>query len=181
MPKEMSRLGSLQTLSNFVVSKKSGSTVKRVGGDFVSSWNTSNFEVAKRGLCKRCSWGRLGREDQLDEILLEWSGDTFNLENDRDVLEQLMPHTNLKKLSISFYYGSRFPSWLGDFSFSNMVFLRLRRCKNCLYLPPLGQLPALKELIIEQMDAVKRVGPEFCRMDKPFQSLETLTFEGMLE
>ena len=125
--------------------------------------------------------GRLGREDQLDEILLEWSGDTFNLENDRDVLEQLMPHTNLKKLSISFYYGSRFPSWLGDFSFSNMVFLRLRRCKNCLYLPPLGQLPALKELIIEQMDAVKRVGPEFCRMDKPFQSLETLTFEGMLE
>ena len=32
MPKEMSRLGSLQTLSNFVVSKKSGSTVKRVRG-----------------------------------------------------------------------------------------------------------------------------------------------------
>ena len=115
MPKEMSRLGSLQTLSNFVVSKKSVSTVKRVGGDFVSSWNTSNFEVAKRGLCKRCSWGRLGREDQLDQILLEWSGDTFNLENDRDVLEQLVPHTNLKKLSISFYYGSRFPSWLGIF------------------------------------------------------------------
>ena len=57
MQKEMSRLGSLQTLSNFVVSKKSGSTVKRVrgGGDFVSLWNTSNFEVAKRGLCKRCS------------------------------------------------------------------------------------------------------------------------------
>ena len=87
--------------------------------------------------------GRLGREDQLEEILLEWSGDTFNLENDRDVLEQLMPYTNLKKLSISFYYGSRFPSWLGDFSFSNMVFLCLSRCKNCLYLPPLRQLLAL--------------------------------------
>ena len=62
-----------------------------------------------------------------------------------------------------------------------MVFLRLSRCKNCLYLPSLGQLPALKVLIIEQMDAIKRVGPEFYRMDKPFQSLETLTFEGMLE
>ena len=31
------------------------------------------------------------------------------------------------------------------------------------------------------MDAVTRVGPEFCGMDKPFQSLETLTFEEMLE
>ena len=102
-------------------------------------------------------------------------------ENDRDVLEQLVPHTNLKKLSISFHYGTRFPSWLGDFSFTNMVFLRLSRCKNCLYLPPLGQLPALKVLIIEQMDGVKKVGPECSRMDKPFNSLETLTFEGMLE
>ena len=55
MPKEMSRLGSLQTLSNFVVSKKSGSTIKELGGDFVSSWNTSNFKVAEYGLCKRCS------------------------------------------------------------------------------------------------------------------------------
>ena len=77
--------------------------------------------------------------------------------------------------------GVRFPSWLGDFSFSNIIFLHLSRCKNCLYLPPLRQLPALKVLIIEQMDGVKRVGPEFSRMDKPFQSLETLTFEGMLE
>ena len=32
IPKEMSRLGSLQTLSNFVVSKKSGSTIKELGG-----------------------------------------------------------------------------------------------------------------------------------------------------
>ena len=31
------------------------------------------------------------------------------------------------------------------------------------------------------MDAVTRVGPEFCGMDKPFQSLETLTFEEMSE
>ena len=89
------------------------------------------------------------------------------------MLEQLVPHTNLKKLSISFYCGTRFPSWLGDFSFTNMVFLRLSRCKNCLYLPPLRQLPALKVLIIEQVDGVKRVGPEFSRMDKSFQSLET--------
>ena len=73
-------------------------------------------DVAEAGLVEKT---------QLDEILLEWSGDTFDPENNRDVLEQLVPHTNLKKLSISFYCGTRFPSWLGDFSFSSMVFLRL--------------------------------------------------------
>lgn len=45
----------------------------------------------------------LVEKTQLDEILMEWSGDTIDPENDRDVLEQLVPHTNLKKLSISFY------------------------------------------------------------------------------
>ena len=91
----------------------------------------------------------LVEKTQLDEMLLEWSGDTIDPKNDREVLEQLVPHTNLKKLSISFYCGTRFPSWLGDFSFTNMVFLRLSKCKNCLHLPPLRQLPALKVLIIE--------------------------------
>ena len=61
----------------------------------------------------------LVEKTQLDEILLEWSGDTVDPKNKRDVLEQLVPHTNLKKLSISFYCGMRFPSWLGEFSFSN--------------------------------------------------------------
>ena len=54
-----------------------------------------------------------------------------------------------------------------------MVSLRLSDCMNCIDLPPLWQLPSLKVLIIESMDAVTRVSPEFCGMDNPFQSLET--------
>ena len=78
MPKEMSRLGSLQTLSNFVVSIKSGSTVKEFlgGGDFVSSWNTSNFKVAKNVVStKDIAKVGLVEKTQLDEIFLEWNGD----------------------------------------------------------------------------------------------------------
>uniref|UniRef100_A0A2N9FP73 NB-ARC domain-containing protein n=1 Tax=Fagus sylvatica TaxID=28930 RepID=A0A2N9FP73_FAGSY len=130
---------------------------------------------------KDAAEARLVEKTYLDELVLEWGDDTVDPENNRDVLEQLVPHTNLKKLSIKFYVGTRFPHWLGDFSFSNMVFLRLSNCKNCLDLPPLGQLSSLKVLIIEWMNAVKRVGPEFYGIDKPFQSLETLTFDGMME
>uniref|UniRef100_A0A2N9FNK1 R13L1/DRL21-like LRR repeat region domain-containing protein n=1 Tax=Fagus sylvatica TaxID=28930 RepID=A0A2N9FNK1_FAGSY len=181
MSKEMSRLESLQTLSNFVVSKKIDSTIKELGGILHLHGTLCISKLQNVVSTKDAAEAVLVEKTQLDELVLEWSDNTVNLENDRDVLEQLVPHTNLKKLSISFYCGTRFPPWLGDFSFSNMVFLCLSKCKNCLDLPPLGQLPSLKVLIIEWMDSVKRVGPEFCGMDNPFQSLETLTFEGMLE
>uniref|UniRef100_A0A2N9GCX1 NB-ARC domain-containing protein n=1 Tax=Fagus sylvatica TaxID=28930 RepID=A0A2N9GCX1_FAGSY len=181
MPKEMSRLENLQTLSNFVVSKKSDSTIKELGGILYLHGTLCISKLQYIVSMKDAAEAGLVEKTQLDELVLEWSDNTVNPENDGDVLEQLVPHTNLKKLIISFYCGTRFPPWLGDFSFPNMVFLCLSKCKNCLDLPPLRQLPSLKFLIIEWMDLVKRVGPEFCGMDNPFQSLETQTFEGMLE
>lgn len=116
----------------------------------------------------------LKEKTYLDGLLLKWGDDTIDRKNHKDVLEQLEPHTNLKRLIISFYCDVKFPDWLGDFSFSHMVSLRLSNCMNCLLLPPVGQLPSLRVLIVEWMTAVKRLGPEFYGMDKPFQSLVTL-------
>nr|POF11749.1 putative disease resistance rpp13-like protein 1 [Quercus suber] len=181
MPKKMSRLESLQTLSNFVVGKESGSTVTELREFLNLHGALCISKLQNLASAKDAAEANLVEKPHLDELVLEWSDDTVDLENDGDVLEQLIPHTNLKKLSIRFYSGTRFPHWLGDFSFSNIFFLRLSSCKNCIDLPLLGQLPSLKVLIIESMNAVKRVGPEFCGMDKPFQSLETLTFDRMLE
>ncbi|KAL4600848.1 hypothetical protein ACB092_11G229300 [Castanea dentata] len=181
MPKKMSRLESLQTLSNFVVGKESGSTVTELREFLNLHGALCISKLQNVTSAKDAAEANLVEKPHLDELVLEWGDDTVDLENDGDVLKQLVPHTNLKKLSISFYSGTRFPHWLGDFSFSNLFFLRLSSCKNCIDLPLLGQLPSLKVLIIESMNAVKKVGPEFCGMDKPFQSLETLTFDRMLE
>ncbi|KAF3945678.1 hypothetical protein CMV_027967 [Castanea mollissima] len=181
MPKKMSRLESLQTLSNFVVGKESGSTVTELREFLNLHGALCISKLQNVASAKDAAEANLVEKPHLDELVLEWGDDTVDLENDGDVLKQLVPHTNLKKLSISFYSGTRFPHWLGDFSFSNLFFLRLSSCKNCIDLPLLGQLPSLKVLIIESMNAVKKVGPEFCGMDKPFQSLETLTFDRMLE
>ncbi|KAL7204943.1 hypothetical protein ACSBR2_017961 [Camellia fascicularis] len=65
-----------------------------------------------------------------------------------------------------------------------MVFMRLKGSKCCTSLPPLGQLPLLKNLYIEGMTTIKCLGCEFYGQQcgaKPFPSLERLSFEFMPE
>ncbi|CAK7322708.1 unnamed protein product [Dovyalis caffra] len=116
---------------------------------------------------------------------LEWNGETYDTQHERDVLEKLEPSVNVERLDIIGYGGTKFPNWVGNSSFSNMVSLRLSGCKNCTSLPPLGQLPSLEELCIEGFDEVVAVGLEFYGSDplteKPFKSLKKLSFEQMPE
>lgn len=100
---------------------------------------------------------------------------------DINVLDRLRPHGNLKELSINFYGGTNFPSWVGDPSFSSMVDLRLENCEKCTCLPALGALPSLKELTIKGLRKLITIGSEIYGDDclKPFQSLETLCFQNL--
>ena len=116
---------------------------------------------------------RLKEKAQLDELMLEWGDDTADQENDRRVLTMLEPHANLKKLSIKFYHGTSFRGWLGNKEFPYMVFLCLSNCKKCLSLPPFWRLPSLEVLIIEGMDKMKKVGPDFCGPNMQFRSLKS--------
>ncbi|XP_028102199.1 putative disease resistance RPP13-like protein 1 [Camellia sinensis] len=96
----------------------------------------------------------------------------------------MRPFKLLEQLTISGYRSTKFPNWVGDVSFSKMVFMRLKGSKCCTSLPPLGQLPLLKDLYIEGMSAIKRLGCEFYGQQcgaKPFHSLERLSFEFMPE
>ncbi|KAL5827247.1 hypothetical protein ACOSQ3_019080 [Xanthoceras sorbifolium] len=183
MPADIGKLTNLQTLSNFIVGKYSGSKIKELGAltNLRGALHISQLQnvVAARD----ASEASLKNKKELHVLELEWSNTQVESQNERDVLERLQPHKNLKELSIKFYNGNRLPAWLGDSSFSNMVHIRLNNCNNCLHLPPLGQLPSLKALIIEEMNGVEKVGPEFYGMisssAKPFPTLETLVFEGM--
>jgi len=92
----------------------------------------------------------------------------------------------LKELSIWSYGGTRFPDWFGDNSLSNLVFLTLSNCKNCVLLPPLGILPSLKKLGITGLSGIVVIGGEFYGNGSssssviiPFSSLETLIFKNM--
>ncbi|XP_022746275.1 putative disease resistance RPP13-like protein 1 isoform X4 [Durio zibethinus] len=124
----------------------------------------------------------------LKELELKWSKDNDIVDDskhDREVLEQLEPHTNLEHLVINFYLGTRFPEWVGHSSFSNVVSMELSNCKYCFFLPPLGQLLSLKCLSIKGFAGVMTVGDEFYghydASRKPFGYLEILSFEDMPE
>ncbi|KAI9403153.1 hypothetical protein POPTR_001G379601v4 [Populus trichocarpa] len=116
----------------------------------------------------------------LEHLQLRWHGDTDDAAHERDVLEQLQPHTNVESISIIGYAGPTFPEWVGDSSFSNIVSLTLSECKRCSSFPPLGQLASLKYHVVQAFDGVVVIGTEFygsCM--NPFGNLEELRFERM--
>jgi len=189
MPVQIAKLENLHTLSDFVVSKHNDGLKLAEQGKFphlhgklsISQLQNVNDPI-------EADQAKIKMKERIDELALEWDcGNTFldsSIQN--VVLEHLQPSTNLKSLTIKGYGGISFPNWLGNFLFGNMVYLRISNCDKCIWLPPLGQLGNLKELIIDLMLSIKSVGTEFYGRDSSpsfqlFPSLETLHFENMPE
>ena len=183
MPHGFGRLKSLRVLTNFVVRKDSGANINELG----------NLPHLRKTLCisklenvddaADASNAKLKEKNHLNELVFQWNSDTHDEQPEIEVLRNLQPHENLKKLTIENYGGTRFPEWLGDAIFTNMVFLRLTKCKKCTSLPPLGQLSCLQELSISNMEDLKRLDSGFYGNPhfraKPFRSLKTLLFENL--
>ena len=92
-----------------------------------------------------------------------------------NVLEGLQPNSNLKKLRISCYRGSKFSTWMKDSLLPNLVEISLENCRRYEHLPPLGNLPYLKVLFLTGNHIVKYLGNEFYGDSAiVFPSLESL-------
>ncbi|XP_034703483.1 putative disease resistance protein At3g14460 isoform X2 [Vitis riparia] len=190
MPTGINKLKDLRRLTTFVVGKHSGARIAELQDlshlrGALSIFNLQNVVNATDALK-----ANLKKKEDLDDLVFAWDTNVIDSdsENQTRVLENLQPHTKVKRLNIQHYYGTKFPKWLGDPSFMNLVFLQLEDCKSCSSLPPLGQLQSLKDLQIAKMDEVQNVGADFygnndCDSSsmKPFGSLEILRFEEMLE
>ncbi|KAJ9687397.1 hypothetical protein PVL29_016047 [Vitis rotundifolia] len=180
MPSHMGQLKSLQKLSNYIVGKQSGTRVgelrelSHIGGSLVIQ------ELQNVVDAKDASEANMVGKQYLDELELEWNrGSDVEQKGAEIVLNNLQPHSNIKRLTIYGYGGSRFPDWLGGPSILNMVSLRLWNCKNVSIFPPLGQLPSLKHLYILGLVEIERVGAEFYGTEPSFVSLKALSFQGM--
>ncbi|KAL6326905.1 hypothetical protein AAG906_012181 [Vitis piasezkii] len=188
MPIGINRLKDLRRLSTFVVVKDGGARICELRdlsclGGALSILNLQNVVHATDAL-----EANLKDKKDLEDLVFSWDPNAIvgDSDNQTRVLEWLQPHNKLKRLTIEYYCGVKFPNWLGDSSFMNLVSLEIKNCKNCLSLPPLGQLKSLKDLCIVKMDGVQKVGTEFYRNGsgssfKPFVSLVTLVFREMLE
>ncbi|KAI3425608.1 uncharacterized protein J3R85_010130, partial [Psidium guajava] len=200
MPLHMSRLRNLRTLPEFRMGPTSGSDIGELCMGPTSSSDIGELRdmvhlhgelTLTRLENVEDAWdarkANLTNKKHLTALTMEWSSN-FELQDENvqiTVLEMLQPHSKVKKVDIRWYGGTRFPSWLGDPSFSDMVSLSLTGCRRCVFLPPLAQLSSLKHLCIKGLTAVKSIGMEFygyaLSRGKPFPSLETLSFKDMLE
>ncbi|KAH9715476.1 putative disease resistance RPP13-like protein 1 [Citrus sinensis] len=188
MPIGIGKLTSLQTLCSFVVGKDSGSGLRELKllKHLHGTLNISKLENVK--CIVDAEEAQLDGKKNLKVLLLRWTCSTDDsslreAETEKGVLTMLKPHKNLEQICISGYGGTEFPTWLGDFSFSNLVTLKFEDCGMCTSLPSVGQLPSLKHLVVRRMSRVKRLGSEFYGNDCPipFLCLETLCFEDMRE
>ncbi|PRQ31776.1 putative P-loop containing nucleoside triphosphate hydrolase, leucine-rich repeat domain, L [Rosa chinensis] len=181
MPPRMGKMKDLQTIrGKFVLDKYTGGNIVEIKGlqQLSGTLCISGLRNIMRDVTDALETNM--KKKYLDELVLEWggkSGDTDDTQKDRDVLENLQPHTNLKKLEIRSYGGTRFPGWLEDLSsLSNLVRLRLLDCGNCLSLPSVEQLPSLQELEIQGLtNGVVTVG------SKPFPNLRKLSLKSCPE
>jgi hypothetical protein len=186
MPMQLGRLKCLRTLTKFIISKHSGACIEELGKLSNLRGRLSILElqnvVSPMDALKAC----LKERKYLEELVLEWNAlDTNISECQRYVLDNLQPHRNLKSLTINNYGAETFPDWVGHHSFFNIVSLRLESCRHCCNLPPLGQLPSLRDLFVVGFEEVVKVDREFYGSDsssaKPFGTLKVLRFEQMLK
>lgn len=186
MPPEIGLLTDLQTLSRFVVGRRYRCGIRELKdlNNLHGELQISNLHLVSNA--EEVEEANLSSKQYIHRLELQWSHnhtlklDEHAVEVEERVLANLQPHTNLKEIRVVGYQGASFPSWIKDSSFSKLVTLWLSNCKNCETLPPLGQLPVLKDLYIKEMDAVKIANCSFCGHDRRnFPSLEKLRFESM--
>ncbi|KAH0746997.1 hypothetical protein KY285_008654 [Solanum tuberosum] len=185
IPLHLSKLKSLQVLvgAKFLLS---GLSMEDLGEaqNLYGSLSVVELEnvVDRREAVK----AKMREKNHVDKLSLEWSESSSadNSQTERDILDELSPHKNIKEVEIIGYKGTTFPNWLADPLFLKLVKLSLSNCKDCYSLPALGQLPSLKFLSIRGMHGITEVTEEFYgswSSKKPFNCLEKLEFKDMPE
>ncbi|XP_045823028.1 putative disease resistance RPP13-like protein 1 [Trifolium pratense] len=189
LPVEIARLENLQTLTVFAVGKRHvGLSIKEL-----SKFTNLQGKLTIKDLhnvidAREAEDANLKSKEKIEELELLWGKQSEDSQKVKAVFSMLQPPINLKSLNIDLYVGTSFPSWMGNSSFSNLVSLRINNCEYCAKLPPLGQLPSLKDLEIHGMKILKTIGLEFYFTEggecsnssfQPFLSLERIKFDSM--
>nr|XP_043623184.1 putative disease resistance protein At3g14460 [Erigeron canadensis]XP_043623185.1 putative disease resistance protein At3g14460 [Erigeron canadensis] len=185
MPLGIGDMKSLQTFSQIVIGGKNEFPISRL----------KHIKNLRQRVCIHVL-DKLQDNDQVQEVnlsqmklreLVVRCSDVFdgsrNQRLEKELLDVLKPHRdNLKSLKIMSYGGTEFPKWVGDSSLCRLTVVNMYKCRNCVVLPPLGQLPSLRDLSIDKIDDVKKVGSEFLgNGPAAFPSLEILRFSRMTQ
>ncbi|XP_075661374.1 putative disease resistance protein RGA3 isoform X2 [Castanea sativa] len=194
MPENMGRLSCLHTLPFFFLDQD-GHLIKELGhlNNLRGELDIYNLQYVRGKEEARSA--NLAKNAKIFKLGFHW-GARFgrardDYDNDEEVLEGLKPHRNLKSLTIKFFKGEKFPSWMftsldagvGLSIYNNLIEISLKWCNKCEEIPTLGHLPCLRVLQIEGMNNVRCVGIEFYsdgnHINTLFPALRRLKMEWM--
>ncbi|XP_077231144.1 disease resistance protein RGA2-like [Tasmannia lanceolata] len=176
VPIGIGKLTCLQTLSIFIVGDEDGRRLSELSNLKLRG----ELSIKQLNLVRNASDAKqanLKLKKNLRELELSWGDDRGDVEMQEKVLEGLEPHCDLKDLRITDYEGIRFPGWIQNSSLTNLVNVSLSNCRRCENLPPLGQLPSLKNLEISGMSALKQINNTLNGF--AFPSLKSLSLWNM--
>ena len=150
------KLTSLRTLSLYIVSLEGGNSLVELGNLNLGGKLSIKGLKDVGSLSEAQEANLIGKKD-LQELCLSWeSNDEFtktHIVSAEQLLEVLQPHSNLKCLKITYYDGILLPSWISILS--NLVYVALSNCDNCVRLSSFGKLQSLKFLELSYMKNLK--------------------------
>lgn len=109
--------------------------------------------------------GRQGRylrnKQHLTHITIDFEESAGGVDCEEALLEDLQPHSNLKRLQLSWYRGKRMPSWARKHNLGallpHLVEIHLVHCDELQCLASLGTLCHLKSLIVEDLSNLEYI------------------------
>ncbi|KAJ3676618.1 hypothetical protein LUZ60_004030 [Juncus effusus] len=191
MPPDLGKLTDLQTFSRFAVSIKDGCGISELKdlNNIHGEICISKLENVKNG--DEAKQARLGRKIQIEFLFLKWSdnrkSELIDSNKEEQVMNNLSPSDKIKKIKIEGFNGSKFPNWMDSVHepFSYLENINLSKCRVCVNLPKLGNLPKLKELYLQNLDKVTDLNDLLCKTNNngsnEFMSLEILNISEMPE
>ncbi|PWA37303.1 LRR and NB-ARC domains-containing disease resistance protein [Artemisia annua] len=190
-PKDVGQLTSLRTLSYFSVGRTKGYQIdelgrlKHLGGKL----DISNLEEVRSK--EEAIQADLGGKRNLYKINFSWNKSYEGVrQKDKDILEGLQTHENVKSLTIENYSSDCFPEWVMKMStntrgewihLDKLVDVTLSGCHNVLSLPMVLKLPLLRDLVLKDMDSLTSLSSSVgLGSSEPLsRSLRKLEVDGM--
>uniref|UniRef100_A0A1D1YEQ9 Putative disease resistance protein RGA3 n=1 Tax=Anthurium amnicola TaxID=1678845 RepID=A0A1D1YEQ9_9ARAE len=124
-------------------------------------------DLQRVGSGEEASLANLRSKKYIKKLELEWAENrdmnrgSSTSQVEEAVMDALSPPPSLKELSIKFYDGAKFPSWMKHHeqsSISGLELISLRRCRGWHELPPLlERLPYLKTLHVSSFPQLKKL------------------------
>ncbi|XP_008242895.2 PREDICTED: putative disease resistance protein RGA3 [Prunus mume] len=173
-PVGMGRLSNLRSLSHFIVGKEKGRGIEELGGLKYLKGKISLYHLERVRDIEEAKKAKLAEKTNIHQLKFQWGNDRSSaINNDRDVLEGLEPHSELRILKICNFSSDQFPSWMMSGNlFSSLKKLRIVNAENLIEWTGAAIFPRLEELFLMNCNQLKSAPTHF-------PCLQKLTIDSM--